>query len=51
MENLRLYISAELKAQFDVSYEEALRLYELTERDRDTYTIEFNKLIKKLGIE
>ena len=43
-------IIVELQEQFDMTYEKALELYQLTELDRDEYTVELNKIMKELGI-
>lgn len=50
MEVLKNAIIVELKAQYDMTYEEAVELYQLTERDRDEYTIALDKIMKNLGI-
>lgn len=44
-------ITAELSEQFGMSYEEAIELYEMTERNRDEYTIALRKIMDELGIE
>lgn len=43
-------IIVELKEQFNMTYEEAIELYQLTEIDRDEYTVELNKIMVELGI-
>ena len=43
-------ITVELQEQFNLTYEEAIELYQLTEIDRDEYTIELNKIMVDLGI-
>lgn len=48
---LKDYISVELEEQFSLSYDEAVELYNLTERDRDEYTIALDKVLKELGIK
>ncbi len=44
-------IIADLKEDYQMTYEEALELYELTERDRDAYTIALREVMDRLGIE
>ncbi len=44
-------IKVELQEQFGLTYEEAIELYELTERNRDSYTIALHELMDELGIE
>ncbi len=50
MDALKQRITAELQNQFELSYDEVIELYQLTETDRDAYTIELNKLMTTLGI-
>lgn len=50
MDNLKDHITREL-AEFSVTYQEALDLYSLNNRDRAEYTRELYKLYEKLGIE
>lgn len=44
-------IKAELQEEFNMTYEEAIELYGLTERNRDEYTIALHKVMDELGIE
>ena len=50
MNMLKNQITKELEDGFNMTYEEALDLYSLTERDRAEYTRELYKIYKKLGI-
>ena len=50
MNMLKNRITRELEDGFDMTYEEALDLYSLTERDRAEYTRELYKIYKRLGI-
>lgn len=50
MEIMKNRIIRELEDGFHMTYEEALELYSLTERDRAEYTRELYKIYEKLGI-
>lgn len=49
LETLRRTVSNELKQKYDMTYEEAIEMY--TIRDRDDYTIALYKKLKELGID
>lgn len=44
-------VTALLNEQFNMTYEEAVELYQLTEDDRTEYTIALNEVMEKLGIK
>ena len=50
MEVMKNRITKELRDGFEMTYEEAIELYALTERDRAEYTRELYKIYEKLGI-
>lgn len=47
---LKAGITADLKEYYNMTYEDALALYELTERDRDAYTVALHQVMDELGI-
>ena len=49
METLRVTVSNELSQKFDMTYEEAIEMYNL--KDRDAYTIALYKKLNELGID
>lgn len=51
LSELKAEVTANLKEQFGMSYEEAIELYELTEDSRTEYTIALNKVIEELGMK
>ena len=50
MEVMKNRITKELRDGFEMTYEEAIELYALTERDRAEYTRELYKIYERLGI-
>lgn len=51
MENLKNRITVELQEQFGITYEKALSIYQIGERDRNAYTRALESLMKELGIK
>ncbi len=49
LESLKAKVTAELKNQYGLSFEEAVEVYELSEKGRDDYTYALDKILAEMG--